>query len=462
MKSVRKVVKVFLFILVGGLTLNPIPARADAAPPAPPPGYNLKSGEELTNVQMIAEQVVIEVGGQGKIDIDDADPNYGPTFIQGYTARVTATFWMQNQGQEDELLAVRFPIKTNDGYYRYVPVQNFQVKVNGAALEWSEDSEPDPAFDMYWAHFDVAFPVGQEVLIEISYSTVSYTDNFQATEQFSYILETGAGWYGPIGHGEIILRLPYTATHTNLLLDDSTPGASLIGREVRWEFDDLEPSREDNWRAEIISPDHWQAILDSQQDLAKNPDDLDALLSLGQAAYDATVYQKVDIVTSDSPDIWNLFLLGEDSLARAVSLAPNNTDIRITYTEHLLVHAQSWQPEFTPPSADLIQEQLDALTGVELDEDTQWLVDSLTYHLPTLSAPTKTPSPSPTLPPPTTVPSSTPTPVPPPPTPTSQTGEETQADTPSTSGQDLPAWVILLLIALTFGAGILVGRRRSP
>jgi hypothetical protein len=54
-----KALSVLLLILT--LLIFAKPARADVAPPAMPPGANLVPGVEVTQVRMLAEQVLIEV-----------------------------------------------------------------------------------------------------------------------------------------------------------------------------------------------------------------------------------------------------------------------------------------------------------------------------------------------------------------------------------------------------------------
>jgi hypothetical protein len=62
---------------------------------------------------------------------------------------------------------------------------------------------------IYWAVFDVTFPVEREVELTIKY-TMHPTDRRSSSEAFvNYIMSTGAGWKGPIGSADIILRFPY-------------------------------------------------------------------------------------------------------------------------------------------------------------------------------------------------------------------------------------------------------------
>jgi len=79
-----------------------VPARADVAPPAYPPGFNPAPGSEQTQVRMESETV--------RMDIHEESSGDGMG-----TADVQALFNMKNLGSVDERLAVRFPAAVGDG-----------------------------------------------------------------------------------------------------------------------------------------------------------------------------------------------------------------------------------------------------------------------------------------------------------------------------------------------------------
>jgi hypothetical protein len=135
------------------------PGAADIAPPHQPPGSNLQPGEELTQVRMLAETVLIEV-------LADA-----PADSLG-RAQVSADFTMRNLGSQDERMAARFPIAFSDGEFGYPEIENIEIRVNGAQAAFRRIDGPELYYggvEVPWAEFDVTFPAGQDVLIQVSY-----------------------------------------------------------------------------------------------------------------------------------------------------------------------------------------------------------------------------------------------------------------------------------------------------
>jgi hypothetical protein len=271
-------------------------------------------------------------------------------------------------------------------------------------VDWWED-EFD-RYDMYdqfaWAHFDVFFPVGEEVEIRITYTTVTQKNFRIMHEIVRYVLETGAGWYGPIGKGRIILRLPYRATPENVLLPSSTSGAVFTDSDVYWEFDDLEPTREDNWQAVIISPETWLEIVAARDRLESFPNNTSALLRLSKVIYSACVEERMGFLES-SPE---MFAEGLNAIKKAISLAPGKLEFHEQYALYL---AADLNHETYP----LLMEQLEIIRGLDPNsrtlDFTSWSLENFYFNQtataqPAVSStpqPSVTSKPTATLPPPT-------------------------------------------------------------
>jgi hypothetical protein len=242
------------------------PAQADVAPPAQPPGGSIGPGEP-TQVQMLAETVEVTVQPM---------PYAGePQLVDKTTqAKVKASFTMHNLGNAGEKMQVRFPLMDpsgmGDGFGNYPEIQDIQVRVNEKLIPTARITTPTPntwdknAPPIAWAAFDVSFPPDKNMAIDVSY-TLKPTGYYPVAE-FRYILETGAGWRGPIGSADILLRLPYDATPQNVIQGEntSTPGGGYAGNEVRWHYENLEPTAQDNWSGDVVTPGLWQAILDAR------------------------------------------------------------------------------------------------------------------------------------------------------------------------------------------------------
>ncbi len=302
-------------VLAAALLLAPsAPALADAAPPREPPGSNLLPAGE-TMVQMVAENVLIAVQ---------------PPSGDRPSVNVEAVFSMRNQGGAAESMDVRFPLEPvdgyGDGYGNRVLIEGFTASVNGRAAAVREVYEPfldGPAIS--WAVFPVTFEPGQPVEITVDYSTQLYGDDAAIVE---YILETGGGWYGPIGSAVVVLRLPYAASNSNVFVTNPwdpgpVPPPVFVGREVRWHWRDLEPTAEDNLRLTFVWPADWQHILDLEAQTGVSPDDVSAAVALAEA-YREAGSERHGFMVSDP-----LYALSRTAVEEALAYSPDSLDLQI-------------------------------------------------------------------------------------------------------------------------------------
>ncbi len=227
--------RIFVVLLLFAIFAFPSAALADMAPPANPPGSNLQPGTETTQVRMMAETVLIDVKN------DTTPNNLG-------SAAVTADFTMRNLGSNDESMAARFPISSSNGYGKYPEITNIVIKVNGKQIPYRRTNYPDvrnwDQTAVPWAEFDVTFPVGQDVAVEVSYDLQGSGYPDLPYTSYYYILETGAGSKDTIGSADITLRLPYPADPENILLQsqlgpETTSGGSIQGNGMTWHFENF-------------------------------------------------------------------------------------------------------------------------------------------------------------------------------------------------------------------------------
>jgi len=258
-------------------------AHADIAPPSQPSGSNVVPGE-VTMVQMMYERVVIDLRSPWSDGID---------------ADVTAKFIMRNQGTVDEQMTVGFPLNSigDMNFDGSIPkLKDLAVRVDGSMVNVQYTSANDwlinEAQDVLvidWAVFDVVFPIGKDVTVEINYKQPPTYD--APTTQYDYILITGAGWYGTILEGDIIFRLPYTisywenySTSNNENIWGGLVTEAIVENEARWHFENIEPqSYKDNWRVHVIRPREWERILAVREALISNQYDAELWMELGDA-----------------------------------------------------------------------------------------------------------------------------------------------------------------------------------
>jgi hypothetical protein len=353
-------------------------ARADVAPPDQPPGADLGPAG-ATQVQMVSESVLIEVGEVKALPIPVTED-------EGIQAHVGAVFSMQNQGSRDESMQVRFPLVepsgAGDNFFHYPEVANFSVSVDGEPLNWEVVETPNPHREsdppLRWAAFQVFFASGREVTIRVEYDVQS--SGYLPEGQFRYVLETGAGWYGPIQQGEIVLRLAYPASAENVLSGEyqTSPGGVFEGDEVRWHFDNLEPTSQDNWFATILAPDFWDEILQARQAVQGDPQDAAAWASLADHYRRAAVSRPFYILRSGAE---GFLVPGEEAYARAVELRPGDAALHAQYASLMYSHYMNTdQVAEPPPSLEAIVEQINLTLGLEPDNQlVQDLYDEMTY-----------------------------------------------------------------------------------
>jgi tetratricopeptide (TPR) repeat protein len=241
-------------------------------------------------------------------------------------AKVWAEFLMKNLGEESETLLVRFPLSVNDGFFDYPEIDDFHVYADNIMLDTDPLQMPGEHGDtIQWVHFEVEFPPGEIVELEVDY-TLDGTGEYPFVAYY-YLLETGAGWYDSIGKGDIIVKLPYAANNKNVFIDShpgwgrTTDGAILDGNEVRWHFEDLEPTHADNISIAMVWPSAWNKVEIERQNVENDPNDGEAWGRLGKS------YKEIGKLRSwfrDDPGGEELFRLSLEAYEKALELLPND------------------------------------------------------------------------------------------------------------------------------------------
>lgn len=371
---------VFVLVLAGAL-LTPAAAPADMAPPMAPPGSTLLPGDESTAVRMLAETVTLSV------EAKSGDP-------AGTIARTDAIFTMRNLGHADESMAARFPLSfpdgSSDGYFNYPEIPSISVKIDGHNVSARREMQPPIEGSGYrerdevpWAVFDVAFPMDRDVTVEVSYTAEAYGYYPQAI--LEYVLETGAGWYDTIGSADIIVRLPYEATPANILVEEtnsispSTPDGVLVGNEIRWHFEDLEPASADNIQAVLVAPGLWQAAMRDRELVSHNAGDGEAWGRLAKAYKEAARLPK-GWLRDDSAGS-DLLSMSREAYEKCLSLLPKDPLWHFGYAD-LLWSEYYWTVRSSgkPDTEGLLPRALTELqTTMRLDPQNRQAIDMLDW-----------------------------------------------------------------------------------
>jgi tetratricopeptide (TPR) repeat protein len=373
-RSVLLSILIILFIF-------PSSAAADIAPPAQPPGSNVQPGSETTQVQMLAETVLIDVQAGA------------PSKSLGQ-AHVTASFTMHNRGDGSETMAVRFPVSASDGYFSYPTIKDLRVKVNDKTVPTRDVQGEDPYHSpnpVPWAEFDVSFPPGRDVPIQVAY-TLEASGEYPFI-WFKYILSTGAGWKDAIGKADLIVRLPYPASNQNIFFDPGnsysgvTPGGVVSGNEVRWHYDDLEPTTDDNFEIILVMPSAWENVLTEQANVKQDPNDGEAWGRLGKLYKELTFSSRgkgfrLGSMDPGGQDLYNLSL---QAYEKAVSLRPGDPLWHAGFADLLAYHAYFLNMEGVNTTGEALRALREIRQALEMapnDPKVQEIATEISYDFP--------------------------------------------------------------------------------
>jgi len=361
-----------LLALVLAAVLAIRPALADIAPPQMPPGSNPEAETIDTKVRMMEEKVVIEV-------LEETNPD------EMGTAWVWAEFQMKNMGDVPERMMVRFPSSFDDGISGYPEIENMLVSINNVVVDTARvnrvgvpDNWNDP---VQWIEFEVLFPVGEMVEIEVEYGLTG-TGEYPFVS-YGYLLETGVGWYDTIGSAEIIVRLPYAASSLNVFVDSSpwgrtTAGANLSGNEVSWYFEDFEPAYENNISIAMVWPSAWNKIKEEQQTVWDNPQDGDAWGRLGK------MYKEVGRLrrgtrTDQGGDC--LFNMSVEAYQKALELLPGDALWHAAYADLLVWDSVYGYTRSAEARAQFIEALREMYIAYTLDPEEPYVLDYLESYV---------------------------------------------------------------------------------
>ena len=454
---------IFVVLFVCAMFAFPSVALADMAPPANPPGTNLQPGTETTQVRMMAETVLIDVK-------NDTTPN------SLGSAAVTADFTMRNLGSNEESMAARFPISADNGFGKFPEIEDIAIMVNGRQTSYRRADYPDVRYGgktlVPWAEFDVTFPPGQDVAIEVSYNLRGTGFPDEPYVSYYYVLDTGAGWKGTIGSADITLRLPYPVELENFIWDETGfgytyPGGKIKGNELRWHFEDFEPDPNGNTNYDmefsIVAPSTWQAVLIERENVANNPNDGEAWGRLAKA-YKAIFFLHKGYRTDEAGK--NLYPLSVEAYEKCLALLPKDAEWHAGFAE-LLADRSMWDAGTNGATADTYRAFHEIQTALELspeDAKVQLIAQEISFMFPNSMVQngshydfiwlTQTPTPWPT---PATTATASPAPKQ---TPASQSGPAPTSPSNSSSKPSLPfcGATALAPLALAFWA---VRKRRT-
>lgn len=311
------------------------PQRLDMAPVSltSEQGYN-PGPIEPTTIQMVTETVTLDVDAAMTFT-----PVNEPDFARQLPgAAVTADFRLRNPEGTAQTLNVGFPMLPPPAFgtesYEVgliYALTNLHAYVNGVEAPTTEASVAGQP----WRVWSMTFAPG-DTLVRVTYwQPVLGAFDHAATVELGYVLQTGAAWAGAIEQADLIANFPYPVE--TLFLEDGQSGFVIDGTSIRWHFDGLEPTPDNDLRLRMVSPSQWVQILGDRSALQSDPS-ADTYASLAFTT-SAIVYsgQGRPIESGREPDFRNRALaqVSEAMFRKALELNPDDDIVRSSFADFL-------------------------------------------------------------------------------------------------------------------------------
>lgn len=323
-------------------------ALADAAPDPQSVGGDGRGAEPaaITGVRMVSETVIMEIQ-----TLPFEVPGFGFEALELWGARVTADFLFHNPNSQAENLPVGFPLYLAPSDQIYFPeIWRLRSLINGVeVLTRTTQIQGDP-----WAIWDMSFPPG-ETALRVTYDVVLRVGYSGPTALINYVLHTGTGWADSIGQADIIVRFPYLAEPTFIDPQGTLPGYTIDGFEVKWHFENLEPTEADDIVLKVVSPEVWYGVGQARQVLTSNRTAENyAALARAYSTIISDYY-----VLAEPDDLYSFYspLLAQTAEAqylKAIELDPNNRELRQELTEFVM----AWEGLLLPANESLVLTQI--------------------------------------------------------------------------------------------------------
>jgi hypothetical protein len=132
----------------------------------------------------------------------------------------------------------------------------------------------------------------------------------------------------------------------------TTDGGVFKGNEVRWHFEDLEPSEEQNMDFALVAPSAWENVLSMREKVKKYPNDSETwgmFAKVHKEIFLGVKYNRVDV---GGDELWKLSV---DAYEKCLSLSPNDAQWHAGFAELLWARAywDSWiDGEWSDPTPE--------------------------------------------------------------------------------------------------------------
>ena len=195
-----------------------------------------------------------------------------------------------------------------------------------------------------WKQFDITFPPRRDVNIQVNYRMqppfelgagyVGYP-----WDSFTYILKTGAPWYGSIGQVDVSMELPYAVRREHIL--KMPAGYRIQQNTIRWRWQNVEPDQ--NFQVVLMSSQTQKDLSQNLRRASARPENAGAWASLASLYeslawrhdYQASCGSTIEFASFSQIQNWEYARLAVQAYQRLLELRPDDGEARTNYANLL-------------------------------------------------------------------------------------------------------------------------------
>lgn len=305
-----------------------------------------------TRVRMVDEQVRLKI-----IPVARSQATY-------QQVEVGADFDLYNTSTLTESMQAVFPMTdlkcpwiAGPGAWSYreltVDETTFKVSIDGKEAATTpittttvihEDFGGGPGMDLecrtQWMQFGVTFPPHKHVKIQVRYRLEPTYELGEGIvgypwDSFTYILKTGAPWYGTIGQVDIWMELPEPVQKEQFL--KMPAGYHIQENTLHWRRRNLEPDQ--NFQVVVMSSQTQKELAQALMQVSRNPEDAQAWGSLAKVYeslawrydYQASCGSSIEYPYFPQIHNWEYARLALQAYERQIELRPQDGEAQTGY-----------------------------------------------------------------------------------------------------------------------------------
>jgi hypothetical protein len=343
-----------------GARITPQPVRADTGPALEETTVigSIVSPYKFihTRVRMVDEQVRLKIRPVNRNQITYQQVEVGADFDLFNTSPVT-----ESMKAVFPLTDLKCPWVAGPGAWTFrekaIDENSFKVFMDGKAAattaittttvitqEFGSGYSMELECQTQWKQFEAIFPPGRNVKIQVTYlmqPAFELGEGFTGYpwDSFTYILKTGAPWYGSIGQVDISMELPKPVQKEHIL--KMPAGYQIQQNTIRWRWRNIEPDQ--NFQVVVMSTQTQQELAKDLIRLGSLPEDAGAWAGLASVYeslawrydYQASCGSSIDYLSFPQIYNWDYAYLALQAYQRLLKLRPDDVEAQTNYANLL-------------------------------------------------------------------------------------------------------------------------------